>query len=1133
MKAPLHENEKRRLDVLWHYEVLDTSDEQSFDDLAELAAEICGAPIATVTLVDEKRQWFKSKIGITAAETSRDISFCAHAILKSELMIIPDALKDSRFVDNPLVTGEPHIRFYAGAPLINPEGYPLGTLCVIDTVPRDLTASQRNALEVLARHVVTLLELRRLSAQAIRLEQERRHFQENSLRTLQSLADHRGGALEQVSTEKKLGEERNLLRTLLDHLPDYVFVKDLQSRHLLVNKSHARFRGLTDSQDAIGRTLFESLPKEMAERYRANDLQVFKSGEALVNREERVVDSAGNVHWLLTTKVPLRDKANKVIGLVGISRDITERKRIETALRETEEIFRLISENVSDLIAVLDAKGRRIYNSPSYEKIFNDAKLLKGTDSFARIHPEDQQHVREVFEETLRTGVGQRIEYRFLLQDNSVRYIESQGNYVRGDTPESSKVVVVSREITERKRVERRDAALSRLGRDLSAAISPKAAALVISDATLALFGWDVFNINLCSIDDKIIRPVLGFDTLDGKRVQISNDRAGGPPSPLSLRVIQNGAQLILKEPPFAMLKDAFPVGDVSRPSASLMFVPIRNGIKVMGVLSIQSYSAKAYTAQDLDALQTIADHCGGAFERIRAEEALRASELRFHSVWENSVDGMRLTDENGTIIAVNKAFCKLVDLKFEELEGKPFTVTYSTTANHADLLKRYQERFRNRTIAKFMERKLVFHSGKTAELEGSNSFIDLSGERPLLLGLFRDITEQKRLESQLRHSQKMESIGQLAGGIAHDFNNLLTVIQGHTSLLVGEGHTPEISGSLQEISLAAERSANLTRQLLTFSRRQVMQRKSLDLKDVVDEMIRMLRRILGEDVLLTVENTANLPRIKADRGMMEQILLNLAVNSRDAMPRGGKLAISTRIVRIDETYTRQNTEAYLGEFVCLTVSDTGLGIEPENLVHIFEPFFTTKEVGKGTGLGLATVYGIVKQHDGWIEVASEVDKGTVFKIFFPRNIEAVEPCAPVTPKTLSRGTETILVVEDEPSLRQLVRFILQRQGYRVLEANSGAAALNVWKENKQLIDMLLTDMIMPEGMNGTELSDLLKAENPKLKVIFTSGYSADMVGKNFAMREGLNFLQKPYHPEKLMQAVRDCLDREPDAPTS
>ncbi|MEP6662040.1 MAG: GAF domain-containing protein [Verrucomicrobiota bacterium] len=844
-------NEKRRLEVLWQYDVMDSVPESSFDDLTELAAEICGAPMATITLIDEHRQWFKSKIGLSASETSRDISFCAHTMQGEDLMIVPDATKDERFATNPLVTGAPNIRFYAGAPLINPDGVPLGSLCVLDSTPRELNPAQKRALKILARQVMALLELRR--------------------KTLQ---------------QKKQDRSEN-------------------------------------------------------------------------NR---------------------------------------------------------------------------------------------------------------------------------LAQDH-------------------------------------RAAALSQLGQRLSAAVSAREAALVIGDIASELFGWDMFLLNLISLSNGTVVPVLNMDTIGGKRGEVFNDKVGKKSSPLATRIMQNGGELILKREPLTMLPEAIPTGDVSRPSASLMFVPLRNGKSVIGILSIQSYSLNAYAKEDLEALQAMADHCGGALERIQTQEALRRSEMRFHSVWENSVDGMRLTDEDGIIVAVNRAFCNLVEMEPADLEGKPFSVIYAKELEHTALLEKYRQRFRDRTVEKFMERRVTLHSGKSVELEGTNSFVDLEGERPFLLGLFRDVTEKHQLQDQLRQSQKMESVGLLAGGIAHDFNNLLTVIHGHAALLLATEQKGEFSESLQQISLAAERSANLTRQLLTFSRRQVMQRRSLDLKEVVDEMTKMLRRILGEDIVLKLENNSRLPFVNADRGMMEQILMNLAVNSRDAMPRGGTLTISTQTVGVDEAHTRRNHEAYLGEFVCLHVSDTGSGIAPENLDHIFEPFFTTKETGKGTGLGLATVYGIVQQHDGWIEVSSKAGEGTTFRVFLPGTSESEKKGSLARVEKAPRGDETILIVEDEKPLRELVQFILERQGYRVLEADSGVTAMKIWETDKDQISLLLTDLVMPEGMNGIELSLRLLADKPDLKVIFTSGYSTAIAGKDLVLHEGLNFLQKPYHPDKLAQTVRGCLD--------
>ncbi len=389
------------------------------------------------------------------------------------------------------------------------------------------------------------------------------------------------------------------------------------------------------------------------------------------------------------------------------------------------------------------------------------------------------------------------------------------------------------------------------------------------------------------------------------------------------------------------------------------------------------------------------------------------------------------------------------------------------------------------------------------------------------------DITERITLEAQLRHAQKLESIGQLAAGVAHDFNNILTIIQGHSDRLLARCEADPVLGDpLQQISAAAKRASALTRQLLVFSRRQVMQPRVLELNAVLGNLTKMLHRLLGDDVSLDAAYTPDLPPIEGDAGMIEQVIMNLVVNSRDAMPKGGHLTIATSAVDIDAAYVEQHPEAQSGRHICLSVSDTGSGMNSETLNRIFEPFFTTKEVGKGTGLGLATVYGIVKQHQGWVEVMSEVNVGTTFKIYIPATDKPVDTTQDqnVEPSALRGGQETILLVEDEPVLRELARVILSDFDYRVIEASTGHEALKVWEQNDGKVDLLLTDMVMPEGMTGRELAEELKARKPELKVIFTSGYSAEVMGRDMALCD-CTFLQKPYPPPLLTQTVRNCLD--------
>ena len=378
-----------------------------------------------------------------------------------------------------------------------------------------------------------------------------------------------------------------------------------------------------------------------------------------------------------------------------------------------------------------------------------------------------------------------------------------------------------------------------------------------------------------------------------------------------------------------------------------------------------------------------------------------------------------------------------------------------------------------------------------------------------------------------------MESVGQLAAGVAHDFNNMLTIIQGHAGMLMARPNLASgMFDSAQAIYFASERAAGLTRQLLMFSRKNVIQPKLLDLREVVSNLSKMLKRLVGETITLEFSPPAEFPPVHGDAGMIEQVLMNLVVNARDAMPKGGTLTITLNGVEITAALVEVNPEARVGNFVCLRVSDTGVGMDTAVISRIFEPFFTTKEVGKGTGIGLATVYGIVKQHEGWIEVSSQPGKGSTFSVFLPARTETLRAAKHDTDPTafIRGGKETILVVEDELVLREMAQSILQECGYRIHEAGNGLEALAVWEQQGGAVDLLLTDMVMPKGVSGVELAEKLLARQPKLKVIFASGYTVDEVSEAFLAKNNARFLQKPYTRVTLARAVRQALD---DAPAS
>jgi PAS domain S-box-containing protein len=425
-------------------------------------------------------------------------------------------------------------------------------------------------------------------------------------------------------------------------------------------------------------------------------------------------------------------------------------------------------------------------------------------------------------------------------------------------------------------------------------------------------------------------------------------------------------------------------------------------------------------------------------------------------------------------------------------------------------------------------EYRFLCSDGRYADILDRGYVIHDDGKPVRMIGAMLDITERRRLEVQLRQSQKMEAIGQLSGGVAQDFNNLLTVIQVNASLIARAKSLGAVKEHADDIVAASDRAAALTRQLLMVSRKQVMQPTVVDVNDVVRNILRILERALGEHITLAAHCSTELPLVKADVGLLEQVLLNLALNARDAMPSGGHLTIATGEKNVVDGQALRGFDVRPGPHVFVSVTDTGVGIDPDVLPHIFEPFFTTKDVGKGSGLGLATVYGIIRQHHGWIDVASTSGGGTTFCFYLPATAERLATASVHTADDaeLPGGSETILVVEDEDALRALVVGLLAKCGYRVLAARSGVDALAQWPQLRGTVQLLVTDIVMPGGINGRELAARMRVDDPDLCVVYTSGYSAAQVGSAEPLVEGDNFLHKPFQPNQLARIVRDVLDR-------
>ena len=526
--------------------------------------------------------------------------------------------------------------------------------------------------------------------------------------------------------------------------------------------------------------------------------------------------------------------------------------------------------------------------------------------------------------------------------------------------------------------------------------------------------------------------------------------------------------------------------------------------------------------------------------EARQVEEALRESEERYRTLVETSPDAITLFDLNLNIIMVNQPALALYGYeRQEEIIGKSM-MEYLDEGDRDRAKKEIEKLLQTGRIGT-VEFTLTRKDGTAFPAELRGSLICDKHKRPeAILCVSRDISERKQrerelasLEEQLRQAQKMEAIGRLAAGVAHDFNNALTVISGNCQLsLLDLRKEDPLRKNIEEIGEAAARAANLTRQLLAFSRKQMMKMEVLDLNDIVRGLHKMLHRLLGEDIDLVTILPEGIGKVKVDPGQIEQVIINLAVNARDAMPEGGTLAIETANVELDEAYARRHIAVEPGSYVMLSVSDTGVGMSPEVKERIFEPFFTTKERGKGTGLGLSTVYGIVKQSGGNIWVYTEPGHGTTFKIYLPR-VEGTASGKVLQEEgvgEIPRGMETILVVEDEELVRKLAIRLLKSQGYKVLEASDGAKALALCEEYRESIDLLLTDVVMP-GMSGRKLADRLKQIHPETKVLYMSGYTDNAIVHHGILEEGIDFIQKPFGFDRLAKKVREVIDKEPQKP--
>ena len=593
--------------------------------------------------------------------------------------------------------------------------------------------------------------------------------------------------------------------------------------------------------------------------------------------------------------------------------------------------------------------------------------------------------------------------------------------------------------------------------------------------------------------------------------------------------VLRTGEPLLATPKVFEELVAKGEVELIGAPSLDWMGVPLRAGSQTFGVLVVQSYREDVrFGERDKEVLTFVSQQLASAIDHKRHEEALRQSESRYRSLVQSAVYGIYRSSVDGRFLDVNPALIHMLgyDSADEVVKLDPQREVFVEPAEHERLLQEFQRTGCLDSAEVRWKRKdgsviTVRLSGRAAtELDEADQALEIIAE---------DITERRALEDQFRQAQKMEAVGRLAGGVAHDFNNLLMVVSGYTEVLMEAlDQNDPLLVKVQAIQQAADRATTLTRQLLAFSRKQLLELKVVDVNSIVADMERLLRPLIGENIDLTTKLTPNVGHTRADAGQLEQVIMNLVVNAKDAMPDGGRILIQTSEADPD-TARREHSLIEPGTYILLSVSDTGAGMDRETQSRIFEPFFTTKEKGKGTGLGLSTVYGIVKQGGGYIFAQSEPGCGTTFRIYLPRVADPADsPRVDKHAQAAAGGSETVLLVEDEESVRELVRETLKTRGYRVIEASDGIAGMRVSEEYPGNIEILITDVVMP-GMSGRELAKRVAAARPNIRVLYLSGYTEDAIIHEGALEPGTGFLQKPFTLQVLARKVREVLQGESD----
>ncbi len=933
MKATLPDHEAERLAAIHQYQIIDTEPESAFDDLARLAADICGTTIALINLIDGNRQWFKSKLGLDVTEMPRDFGLCPQCIQQGDVLVIPDTLADDRFAKNPVVTAYPHIRFYAGVPLIAPKGQIIGTLCVADTVPHQLSLAQVEALQALSRQIISQLELRRHIADMARIATE----------------------CQQAEAEMRNITAENLkLARVVASVSDGVIVTDPNQPDnpiIYANPAFSRITGYLP-EEIIGRNCrflqgVGTDRKVVARIKRAVALRQEIQTTLLNYRKD------GQPFWNEVKISPVFSEKGDLLYFVGIQTDITARKIAEEQMRNTQTFLNSIVENIPHAIFVKDAKKLKYVsiNKAGAEMIgFDKEKIIGQSDS--DLFPKE---IADLLTEKDREGLSNKKvvdipEEAIPTKNKEIRFLHTKKIPILEKAGKPQYLLGIAEDITDRKSAQeqiREQATLLDKSQDAILVLDTQDCIRFCNESAQRLYGWNAIELVGCS------------------------------------------SEVLFKDSP-----------------------------------QIQQARQTVFATGE----------------------------------WHGE---LRQVTKNGKEIVVESRWTLVRDQ-----ENKPKSILIVNT----------------------------------------------------------DITEKKQLEVQFQRAQRLESLGTLAGGMAHDLNNILTPILTSVQILEMVVTDERSQRLLNLLENNAKRGANLIKQVLSFARGTEGEMEVIQIFDLIEEVVKIVKETFPKSIdLFAPKPITELWPICGDATQLHQVLINLCVNARDAMPNGGTLNISAENITIDSHYTKMNIDAKVGRYVVITVADTGCGIPREIIDRIFEPFFTTKEIGKGSGLGLSTVMGIIKGHDGFINAYSDLGKGTRFKIYLPARENREIKSSNSPGKILEGNRELILVVDDEAAICDVTKASLEAYNYRAITANDGLDAIALYARHKNDISAAIVDMMMP-SMDGLTTIRTLQKINPQVKVIASSGLFSNDMSAELANIGVKMFLSKPYTAEQLLKSLHQVI---------